>query len=322
MNDDGRDPPESPDSRTDPLPAEADALINKARALYEMERFQDCLLACTDLLALSPGNIEALYLGCISALQLEDTDSGLDLAGQLLQHAPDRAESHIAMALSLSHASRSPDEILVLGKTVEAHFQQAIRLDQGYARYYVLYAEWLARQRRLDEALVFGRQALALDPNDPEIPALLQGLYRLNDQEDLAEQMGQLALSLSPDHAVNHMEAGFRSLSRGRSQEAKDHFRDGLRLEPSEDYFQAIAAERCRNKWLFRTFPVIPQYSSITILLLFTPLVWLLLAFLVWMPLLHAVWITLAAAVLIMLHSTLFRLCLWRELTRLRRGDG
>jgi serine/threonine-protein kinase len=90
----------------------------------------------------------------------------------------------------------------------------------------------LHKTRRLDEALGYGRAALALRPStsaaNNSVGFYLRALGRVDEAIDYYRQ----ALRLDPRYAVAHNNLGAALQSKGRLDDAVDHFQQALRIDP------------------------------------------------------------------------------------------
>ncbi len=289
----------------------------KIQGLFDLGRYNDCRKMCLECLAIAPNESIAFHFACLASLRLGESKEAIQWAEKLLAEEPDQAQSYNLMALSL--ACNNDNQDFTDRQKIEAYFQESLQKDPSYAHSYLLYADWLGDCGRLEEALVFGRKSLRLDPN-ANAYTLLQALYRLNNQMDLAHEMGQKALMEDPERAVNHLEAGFRCLEKGETQKAKSHFRDSLCLQPNEDYFKAIAAEHCRQKILFRHLPILQSDPIMYGIIFMILLMWYVLSLLIWDKLEFLCWLSLFIIALYYSILGLFILCKKRRFANLQKG--
>ena len=145
------------------------------------------------------------------------------------------------------------------------------------------------RQHRPKEALAAINEALALDPNDADYYHLLGQLRLQSGQWQAALQAAQTGLGLDAEHAGLHglharalarqgrpaeagsaarsalsyaasssntqAQAGWVALETNRSQEALEHFREALRLDPESDFAREGLVEALKARYfVYRTF--------------------------------------------------------------------
>jgi Flp pilus assembly protein TadD len=114
----------------------------------------------------------------------------------------------------------------------EAHFRRAIALDPDNAAFPASLAELLVQQGRYDEALVSARQALTLDPADP-LARLNLGMILL-EQGHLQQAATELAVAARSSRDPRaHAMLGVALARLGRPDEARQHLRDALAIDPS-----------------------------------------------------------------------------------------
>jgi TolB-like protein/DNA-binding winged helix-turn-helix (wHTH) protein/Tfp pilus assembly protein PilF len=129
-------------------------------------------------------------------------------------------------------------------------FQQAIRLNAGYAPPYLgmavayrrLASEGFAPASAYAKGQVVLEKALQIDPSMVEAHDELGWVeWRGNWNFLAAEKEFRTALNLNPGDAQAHSEYSLYLKSRGRYQEALDHSNAGIQLNPMDSYLQANA---------------------------------------------------------------------------------
>ena len=159
----------------------------------------------------------------------------------------------------------------------------AVRLAPEFPFAHTTLARVLATRQYLDEALESAEEALRLDPTDADTYALLslihtqrrdwssalhaaeQGLEHdaehvgCNNARAMAlTKLGRTAeagttlasaLDRDPENALSHANLGWTALHDGDTKKALEHFREALRLDPTEDYARAglVEALKARN---------------------------------------------------------------------------
>lgn len=291
-----------------------DPRLQRAELLFDVKRHADALAVCREVLGTDPEDAGALYLAGFSALVME---------------MPGEAEGFGRALVAADPQSSGGFEILGYvdwglerDMAAEAHFREALRLSPDNPHYHALLGRFLGHVRRLEEAITVAHQGLSLEPDSPVLAAVLQVLYRLNDEPDLAERYGRMALAAAPDSADHHLEAGLRLLEKGRRPLARGRFLDALRLDPAAgSSMETMAYERCRTHWFFRNGLYLPTQADRFAVAVLTPVFWYLLSVL-FAPFEVLAWASLAVVVLGYGYVVLFRLCVRATLNRLRRGGG
>lgn len=148
-------------------------------------------------------------------------------------------------------AKRTADSLAA----AERHFKRAIELDPGYALAYVGLANTYRHQAfeanlyqpeslRLQEPLI--EKALELDPDSSEAHLSRAGFLALRNYmtgQENWEPEYQIALELSPNHAVAHRDYGNMLSRQGRFEEALKHARLAAKLDPMDAAIHASIAK-------------------------------------------------------------------------------
>src|SRR5262249_4799988 len=112
----------------------------------------------------------------------------------------------------------------------EADFREALRLHPGYATGHQWYAEFLASQGRMDEAIAEAERARELDPLSPVIGvSLAETLYFARRFDEAIERLRQ-AVEFDPDLMGAHSDLGRAYALLGRGEEAIAGFRRAAEL--------------------------------------------------------------------------------------------
>lgn len=188
--------------------------------------------------------------------------SAKELASKVLAADPDSAEGRILMSRVLM-AEDEPEEALValrgaLAKEPDhdtAHFLmglnrvltgrwsaaersylKAIELDPGHAGYRAAYARLLDLLDFERDALRVVEDALALDPDDPDLHALRSRLMLVVDPRHwrLSEESALRAVRLDPENPDARAALGMVRLRSGDLATAEEDFRSALRLHPGD----------------------------------------------------------------------------------------
>lgn len=208
----------------------------------------------------------------------------------LAQSRPAEAEREVMLALAAEPNDASALALLALTRANQGKNQAALppaeeavglAPDRPYLHYVRAFV--LHRMDRDDDAFVAVHEALRLDPQDPNIFALLaaielarrkwpaaleaaeaalaiepehieaanlrsMALVRLGRRAE-AMQTVESALQRDPDNAVSHANQGWKCLHRNDPRQAQEHFREALRLEPNLDYAREgmLQALKARN---------------------------------------------------------------------------
>jgi tetratricopeptide (TPR) repeat protein len=131
----------------------------------------------------------------------------------------------------------------VCGKLEEAleKVGAAIGLKPDRTEYHITRARILVRAWRPDEALRAAAEALRLEPGSAVVLATIAGIYH-PWRDDLAVQVGERAVAIDPacDLAHGNLASALWGLS--RLDEAEEHAREAVRLNPGQLTFRANLA--------------------------------------------------------------------------------
>jgi len=163
---------------------------------------------------------EAFPAAKVAALRALELDPGL-------------AEARAALAYVAMYHDWNWDE-------AERGFQEAIRLNPGYATAHQWYGNFLATQGRFEESLAgFGR-AISLDPLSPlRLAARGWGFYFARRYAESLDH-GQRALALDPNFVVAHTWLGLALEQQGAMREAIAAFEEAVRLSGRSSYALAM----------------------------------------------------------------------------------
>ena len=198
-----------------------------------------------------------------------------------LTHDPHDCVAHALLAVCLLEQEELAE--------ARSEAQLAIHLAPEYAFAFYVLALVEHRQHHAKEALAAINEALALDPNDADYYHLLGQLRLQSGQWHAALQTAQTGLGLDAEHAGLHgllaralarqgrsaeagtaarsalsyaasssniqAQAGWVALETNRPQEALEHFREALRLDPESDFAREGLVEALKARhYVYRTF--------------------------------------------------------------------
>ncbi|TGQ37129.1 MULTISPECIES: adenylate/guanylate cyclase domain-containing protein [unclassified Mesorhizobium] len=121
------------------------------------------------------------------------------------------------------------------------YFERAIELDPSYARAYALLSSAIEREwfldmsgstRLLDEAFEMARKAVALDENDHLCQLVMAWTQVDRGAYEVGEQHFAKAISLNPNHPVNHTDLAMFYNYRGETEKAIEGMLEAKRLDP------------------------------------------------------------------------------------------
>lgn len=217
------------------------ANLQRAMILMQQSRLD---LAERELRAAVVADPEAGLPHALLALCLTDLkrlDEGTREAREAIRLEPDHALSHYALAHTLAERNR-PEE-------AEPAITEALRLDPGDADYHALLARIRLDRRRWPEALEAADRGLSFDPEHVACNNLRAlALVKLGRRDEAGQTIGS-ALARDPEDPLSHANLGWTRLHEGKPTEAMPHFREALRLDPTQEWARAgiVEAMKARN---------------------------------------------------------------------------
>lgn len=133
-------------------------------------------------------------------------------------------------------------------------FKQALALDPEDPDYFVRLGLTYIQDYRWQEALNCAEQALALFPEHVDATNLRSmALMRMGQTEQAAENLEQ-ALQREPENARIHANRGWTQLHQGQQTAALTSFAEALRLEPELDWARDGMLEALKARyWIYRS---------------------------------------------------------------------
>ncbi len=165
-------------------------------------------------------------------------------ARQAIGLEPALAAAHAALARILHQRNRY-DEAL-------ESIEEALRLEPGQADYFAQLSMTHLARRDWQAALDAAEEGLFHDPEHINCTNLRgMALVKLGRNEEAGLTIAT-ALARDPEDAFSHANQGWTLLHEGKRQEALDHFREALRLEPGMEYAWAGIVEAMKAKnWIY-----------------------------------------------------------------------
>lgn len=201
--------------------------LQRAGMLVQQRRYEQAQQEVGRALGDNPddGAAHALLALCQSEQDLHQ--KAADSAKQALALSPSDPEVWtMAAHVALKRNDLDECERLANGATALAPFD---------ARPYVTRASVLAHKKRWKECLAAAEQALAIDPDHTSALNLRSLANRgLGRSEGYAGDIQQ-ALRSNPEDSYTHANAGWACLEQGDAKGAQTHFREAIRLDPTNE---------------------------------------------------------------------------------------
>ena len=218
-----------------------DPHFQRALVLFEQSRHDLAEPEVRQALAADPDNALAHALLSICLLEREDWNAATDEARTAVRLAPDSPFSHSTLARVLANRQ-------YLDEAFESA-EESLRLDPTDADTYALLSLIHTQRRDWSAALQAAEQGLEHDAEHVGCNnARAMALTKLGRIAEAGKTLAS-ALEREPENAWSHANLGWASLHDGNSKKALEHFREALRLDPTEDYAKAglVEALKARN---------------------------------------------------------------------------
>jgi tetratricopeptide (TPR) repeat protein len=220
---------------------DAQSLILRAELLLQQGRFPDAERELGQLLAHDPRHPLAHALmahAMLGQLRLNDAEYA---AREAVRSAPDEAFAHYAVASVLRERRRFTEA----AEAIEA----AIGLDPYSPHQFAMLAQIRCDQREWSAAVEAADQGLSIDPEHTACTNLRAiALVHLGRRGEAAVAV-QGALEKDPGNSVSHANQGWNFLHHNDPKKALEHFREALRIDPTNDWARAgiVEAMKARN---------------------------------------------------------------------------
>src|SRR6185312_1511248 len=176
---------------------------------------------------------------CLS--QREQFKEATEEAQQAVHLAPDFPFAHYALANVLHDRNRDDEALPVIN--------EALRLDSSEPPYFALLSAIHLNERHWQAALEAAEQGLRLDSEHTGCTNLRAiAMVKLGRKAE-AGQTIDAALARNPDNSLTHANQGWTLLEKGEPKKALEHFREALRLDPTNEWARRgiIEALKARN---------------------------------------------------------------------------
>lgn len=205
-----------------------DPQLQRALVLHQQGRHELAENELRQHLAADPNDGFAHALLAICALEQEHLNDAEQSARTAIGHAPDLAFSHYALARVLSQRNREPEAVTAI--------QEAIRLEPEDADYHGMLAGIEFDRRQWQAALNAAETGLQFDPEHVACNNLrAMALVKLGRKAEAGATI-ERTLARDPDDAFSHANQGWTLLEQGDRRKAMEHFRESLRLDPTNDW--------------------------------------------------------------------------------------
>lgn len=213
----------------------------RARVLLAQNRAAEAEPHVRRALAANPQSAPAHCLLAQSLADQEKHAEALREARAAVHLAPDHDFAHYVLAVVHSRLDQDAE--------AEAAIREALRLDPADADYHALLSGILSDRRRWPEALAAAEEGLRVDAEHVMCANLrAHALLKLGRRAEAHATLDS-ALARDPDNALTHANRGWALLHGNDPRGALEHFREALRLDPTDQFAREgiVQALRARN---------------------------------------------------------------------------
>ena len=221
--------------------------IQRARLLFQQGRTKEAEKEIGYALRENPEDAEALLLLAECKIETRQFDESLQLLYKCASLMPYYHRVFYLLAFCFYRKNDRPKAIEELKKALE--------LNPEASSYYGLYAYVLLDMHQYDKALQKANEGLSFDAADLTcLNARTQALIRLKNKEEAYETIRE-ALQVDPEDDFTHTNVGWIYLEKGKHKDARQHFREALRINPNnkrarQGYKESLKARLLPYRWL------------------------------------------------------------------------
>ena len=215
--------------------------LQRALQLFERSRYELAEEQLRQALAVEPDDSHAHALLALCLAHREQFEEADTEARQAVHLAPDFGFAHYAHASVLRDRNRFAE--------AQRAIEEALRLDPEDADYWAMLSQIRLDQRQWSPALEAAEHGLHFVPDHVACTNLRAiALVKLGRKSEAGATI-DVALARDPENAVTHANQGWTLLEQSQPAKALEHFRESLRLDPTNDWARAgiVEALKARN---------------------------------------------------------------------------
>jgi tetratricopeptide (TPR) repeat protein len=215
--------------------------IERARLLIHQARYELATKELHKAIAADPDDPIAHALLAVCLAEQKKFDQAYAEARQAAHLAPDLPYVQYVLAFV-----RFQQDLLA---EAEQAVNKAIELDPWDADHFALLAQIKYQQKRWQDALEAAETGLEIEAEHVTCANLrAMALNRLGRGEEAGRALED-ALAQDPENAFTHANRGWTALQRGDAKKALEHFRESLRLNPTNDWARAGMVEALKARY-------------------------------------------------------------------------
>lgn len=222
-------------------------LLYRAQSLMELQRYDQALEMLQGVLAMNPEHGQALLMLLVCRTQLGHHQQAIELAQDLLGRFPEEPLLYQLLAANYAEEQRFDEAKRVA--------EQGLTIAPGDVDLLASLGQIALIKKDWPQALYYAEEALELAPE--HLTALnirLTALNKLGRKEEIRASLED-TLAADPNNPYTHNNIGWTQLEAGNHEQAKHHFAEALRLQPSLEQARIGLLESLKAKnFLYRGF--------------------------------------------------------------------
>lgn len=201
--------------------------FERASLLMDRGRFEEAVAEVQQAIQAAPDNPFHLGLLALALSKLDRHQQALEAAARTVEAAPDLGYSHWVLAMVYTQRER-------LSEARKA-IQQAIEFDPEDADFFALLARIEFESSMWQASVTASERGLQLDPSqDVCLHYRSLAMMQLGNPEEAERGFARL-MKDDPNDPHTHEAKGWLCLKQGKAEEAKTHFLESLRLNPTNE---------------------------------------------------------------------------------------
>ena len=215
--------------------------LQRALMLLEQSRYDMAEDELRKLLASDPDDAMAHAVLALTLARSKKYADAVAEAENAIHLAPDQPFVHYAHSVALSERNDKSQAV----KAVET----AIGMDPYNVNFFAQLAQLKFGMREWQAAQEAAEAGLDLDPEDVACTNLrAMALVKLGKSIEAGDALGT-ALKRAPEDAFSHANMGWSFLEQNKPEQAMEHFREALRLDPEMEWARAGIVEAMKARY-------------------------------------------------------------------------
>ncbi len=185
---------------------------------------------------------DAIAMALLSECYMESSryPEALEMAKNAIHEEPEIPFLYYVLAKAQYYNKRTRD--------ARQTIQTGLEMDPENADFYLMLSNIEFYDEKWEAALEAAKRGLALEPDSVNLINLrAQALVKLNRKEEAAVTMDE-ALRRAPEDSYSHANKGWIAMERGEFDQSVLHFREALKLNPTNTYARSGLKEAIKGK--------------------------------------------------------------------------